>query len=395
MNFEFATAARVLFGRGSIRQLGPLARDFGCRALVVTGRNPHRADPAVALLRDSGVNSAIFSVDGEPALETVRAGTQLARKHGCDLVIGIGGGSAIDAGKAIAAMLANEGDLLDYVEIIGRGKALVQPSVPFIAIPTTAGTGAEVTRNAVLSSPEHRLKVSLRSPLMFPRAAIVDPELTLDLPPGATASTGLDALTQLIEAFVCLRSNPLTDALCADGISRVVRSLRIAFSNGRDADAREDMALAALFSGMALTNAGLGAVHGIAGPLGGMFDAPHGAICAALLPQVMEANVRALRELQPGSEPLRRYEVLGRLLTDKRHPAARSAALPPNDSADDAVAWVRQLVADLNIPKLGRYGDISGHARELADKSSRSSSMKANPIALTPDELSMILKLSL
>jgi alcohol dehydrogenase class IV len=160
--------------------------------------------------------------------------------------------------------------------------------------------------------------------------------------------------------------------------------LRIAFSNGRDADAREDMALAALFSGMALTNAGLGAVHGIAGPLGGMFDAPHGAICAALLPQVMEANVRALRELQPGSEPLRRYEVLGRLLTDK-----------PNASAEDAVAWVRQLVADLNIPKLGRYGDISGHARELADKSSRSSSMKANPIALTPDELSMILKLSL
>ncbi|HZL41932.1 MAG TPA: iron-containing alcohol dehydrogenase [Verrucomicrobiae bacterium] len=383
MNFEFATAARILFGRGSLRQLGPIARGLGCRALVVTGRSPRRADPAVALLRESGVNSTIFSVDGEPALETVRAGTQLARNHRCDVVTGIGGGSAIDASKAIAAMLANEGDVLDYVEIIGRGKALVHPSVPFIAIPTTAGTGAEVTRNAVLSSPEHRLKVSLRSPLMFPRVAIVDPELTLDLPPGATASTGLDALTQLIEAFVCLRSNPLTDALCADGISRVVRSLRIAFSNGRGADAREDMALAGLFSGMALTNAGLGAVHGIAGPLGGMFDAPHGAICAALLPQVMEANVRALRERQPGSEPLRRYEVLGRLLTDK-----------PNASADDAVAWVRQLVADLNIPKLGRYGDISDHARELVDKSARSSSMKANPIALTPDELSKILELS-
>ena len=208
----------------------------------------------------------------------------------CDTVIGFGGGAALDAAKAIAILMTNPGDVTDYLEIIGRGKTLTEPPVPCIAIPTTAGTGSEVTRNSVIASREERVKVSLRSPLMLPKVVVVDPELTYDLPPAITASTGVDALTQLIEPFVCSRANPLTDGLCQEGIERVARSLRRAFeSAGRgeapaDAAAREDMAVASLFGGLALANAGLGAVHGLAAPLGGMIGAPHGAVCAALLP---------------------------------------------------------------------------------------------------------------
>jgi alcohol dehydrogenase class IV len=234
----------------------------------VTGRETKRAEPLVKILQAAGVNAATFSVSGEPELSTVERGTAVAKKEGCELVIGFGGGSALDAAKAIAAMLANGGELLDYVEIIGRGHALTKPSVPFIAIPTTAGTGAEVTRNAVLASPEQKVKVSLRSPLMLAKVALVDPELTYDLPPALTASTGLDALTQLIEPFVCLRANPMTDGLCVEGLQRAARSLRVAFNDGRNKPAREDMAVAGLFGGLALANAGLGAVHGFAGPLG-------------------------------------------------------------------------------------------------------------------------------
>jgi alcohol dehydrogenase class IV len=222
---------------------------------------------------------------------------------------------------------------------------LVEPSAPFIAIPTTAGTGSEVTRNAVLASPEHRQKVSLRAPSMLPGVAIVDPELTWGVPPDMTASTGLDALTQVIEPYVCGRANPMTDALCVEGMRRAARSLRTAFEDGRQAAAREDMAVASLFGGMALANAGLGAVHGFAGAIGGMFHAPHGAICAALLPHVMEANLRALRQREPRHDALGRYEEVARLVTGK--PAAR---------AEDGVEWVRQLVGDLRIPPLGSFG---------------------------------------
>ena len=217
----------------------------------------------------------------------VRQGVELARREQCDLVIAFGGGSAIDAGKAIAALLANGGELTDYLEVIGKGQPLRHPSVPFIAVPTTAGTGSEVTRNAVLASAEHQVKVSMRSPLMLPRLAVVDPELTLELPPAVTASTGLDALTQLIEPYVSIRANPLTDGFCLEGLRRVSRSLRRAYHAGRDITAREDMSLASLLGGLALANAGLGVVHGFAAPVGGMFHAPHGAICAALLPHGM------------------------------------------------------------------------------------------------------------
>ncbi|MGO8930863.1 MAG: iron-containing alcohol dehydrogenase [Limisphaerales bacterium] len=384
MRFEFATAGRIIFGPGVLREVGPLARGLAPRALVVTGANPRRAEQLLSLLREHDVAAIAFPVPGEPEIETVQQGVALAKNENCGLVISLGGGSALDAGKAIAAMLANTGELLDYLEVIGRGKALAEPSLPFIAIPTTAGTGSEVTRNAVLASPTHRVKVSLRSPFMLPRVAMVDPELTYDLPPAITASTGLDALTQLIEPYVCSRANPMTDAVCVEGIRRAARSLRAAFADGCNGAARADMALASLFGGLALANAGLGAVHGLAGPIGGQFPAPHGAVCAALLPHVMEANVRALRQRQPSAETLRRYEDVARLVT-----SSASA------TAEAGVEWVRKLVADLRIPGLDHYGLKREHTAGLVEKASQASSMKANPIALTPDELAGVLERAL
>jgi alcohol dehydrogenase class IV len=384
MKFEFATATRIVFGAGTVNDAGAVARDLGRRALVVTGRDTRRAERMLISLQSAGVSAVPFPVAGEPELATVERGVKLARSERCELVIGFGGGSAIDAGKAIAAMLNNGGELLDYVEIIGRGQPLVKPSAPFIAIPTTAGTGAEVTRNAVLASPEHKLKVSLRSPLMLAKVAVVDPELTCDLPPALTANTGLDALTQLIEPFVCNRANPMTDGLCVEGLRRVARSLRVAFSKGRDMDAREDMAVASLFGGLALSNAGLGAVHGFAGPIGGSFSAPHGAICAALLPQVMAMNLRALRQRDPHGTALYRYEEAAWWLTGDS-----------KAKADDGVKWVRALITDLKVPRLGSFGIQQTHIADLAVKAAKAGSMKANPIVLTPEELTETLEQAL
>jgi len=384
MKCEFATAGRIVFGAGSVREAGPLAREFGSRALVVSGRDRGRAQALLSGLQEHQVLSVQFAVTGEPEVKTVEAATALARQERCELVVSCGGGSVIDAGKAIAAMLNNEGSLFDYLEVIGRGRALTRPAAPFIAIPTTAGTGSEVTRNAVLASPEHRVKVSLRSPLMLPRVALVDPQLTYGLPPAVTAATGLDALTQLIEPYLCSRANPITDPLCLDGIRRVARSLRAACRNGQNAAAREDMSVASLFGGLALANAGLGAVHGFAGPLGGMFPAPHGALCAALLPHVLETNLRALRHRQPQGDALRRFQTIAQLLTGQ-----------PDAVAEEAVDWVRRLIEELKIPSLKTYGVRSEHINEVADKAAKASSMKSNPILLTREELGGILEAAL
>jgi len=265
--------------------------------------------------------------------------------------------------------------------VIGRAQPLIQSPIPFIAIPTTAGAGAEVTRNAVLVSPEHRVKVSLRSPSMLARVALVDPEITYDLPPDLTASTGLDALTQLIEPYVSSRANPMVDAICIAGIRRVARSLRRVFENGADKSAREDMALAGLFGGLALANAGLGAVHGFAASIGGMFPAPHGAVCAALLPHVMQTNLSALHKRDPRHHAVRRYDEVGGMLTGSEQ-----------ESAAESIAWTEHLVEHLRIPGLRHYGIKESDFPELIEKALRSSSMKANPIPLEVEELREILK---
>lgn len=383
MRFEFATAARIVFGAGSIASLPGIVREFGERALIVSGRSAERCAPAAEAMAAAGIEVSLFGIEGEPTVDAVRWGAQAARVS-AEVVIGFGGGSAIDGGKAIAALAANGGDVLDYLEVVGQGKPLEQAPLPFIAVPTTAGTGSEVTRNAVLGSPEHGVKASLRSPRMLAKAAIVDPDLTMDLPPAITASTGLDALTQLIEPYVSARANAMVDLFCLEGMRRVAGSLRRAFREGGDREAREAMSFASLLGGLSLANAGLGVVHGFAAPVGGMFEAPHGAVCAALLPQGMEMNVRALSERSPDAAALRRYREIARVLTGN---AGANAA--------DGVTWVRGLCAELGIPRLGAYGITAAHVPDLVEKAAQASSMKANPIVLTSGELTEVLERSL
>ena len=378
--FEFATATRIIFGDGAIRQVAPAAKQWGRRVLVVTGHSTERVQPLRKELEAAGVRSFDFAVEGEPTVDLIARGLEQARREQCDVVVALGGGSVIDAGKAIAGLLTNPGEVLDYLEVVGRGNVLQNPAAPFITVPTTAGTGSEVTRNAVLGVPARHVKVSLRSPFLLPRLAVVDPELTLDLPPAITARTGLDALTQLIEAYVSIRSNPMTDGFCVQGIPLAARSLRRAFHQGLDREARRDMSLAALFSGLALANAGLGVVHGFAAPLGGRFPAPHGAICAAILPFAMEMNLRALRARAPQSDALRRYEEVARMLSGRG-----------DATAEDGIAWTREICHELEIPPLKAYGIGEQDVPVLIAEAAKASSMKGNPLALTPEELSEVL----
>jgi alcohol dehydrogenase class IV len=385
MHFEFATATRIIFGAGCLRETGELASELGAtRALVVTGHNTNRAAPLYALLEERHIEHAVFPVSGEPTTETARLGTQKARAEECDLIIGFGGGSALDTGKAIAALLTNGGEPLDYLEVIGKGKPITTPSAPYIAIPTTAGTGTEVTRNAVLKSTEHQVKVSLRSPLLLPRVAVIDPELTYSLPPEITATTGLDAFTQVLEPFVSNKANPLTDAICREGLQRAARSLQRAYEDSENVEAREDMAIVSLFGGLALANAKLGAAHGFAGPAGGMFPAPHGTICARVLPYVIETNVHALQCREPENMALQRYDEIAGILTGN-----------PNAVAADGVAWVQELCETLNIPPLSQFGMSADDIPVLVQKAGKSSSMKGNPILLSAEELQSILERAL
>ncbi|MBN1813721.1 MAG: iron-containing alcohol dehydrogenase [Anaerolineae bacterium] len=384
MRFEFTTATRIIFGAGTLKEVGAIAAEMGSRALVVTGSSPERARPLLDDLVAQGIETTPFAVPGEPTIHLVSEGTREARETNCDLVIGIGGGSVIDASKAIAALLTNGGEPLDYLEVIGQGQPLTKPPAPTIAIPTTAGTGSEVTKNAVLASPEHRVKVSLRSNLTLPRLAVVDPELTHSVPPAITASTGLDALTQVIEPYVSNKANPLTDAICREGIRRGSRSLRRAYEKGSDAAAREDMAITSLFGGLALANAKLGAVHGFAGPLGGMFHAPHGAVCGRLLPHVMAVNVHALQERGWGGDALRRYDEVAQLLIGT-----------PKATAHDGVSWMQALGATLGVPPLSAHGVAEEDFALIIEKAAKSSSMKGNPIELTAEEMEEILRRAL
>ncbi len=384
MRFEFATATRILFGAGTVREVAPQAAALGRRALVVTGVSAERPAPVLHALKELGVQADTLAVEHEPDVEGVLAAVKQARAQQIEVVIGMGGGSALDTGKAIAALLTNQGNPFDYLEVVGRGQPLANPSAPYIAVPTTAGTGSEVTRNAVLGVPQKRVKVSLRSPLMLPRLAVVDPELTYSLPPAQTASTGLDAFTQVLEPYVSNSANPLTDGICREGMMRAARSLRRAYENGKDAAAREDMSLVSLFGGLALANARLGAVHGFAGPLGGWLSAPHGAICARLLPFVIRVNIRALEARAPRSPSLARYGEIARLLTGR-------ADAQPCDAAD----WVQALCNDLSIPSLSQLGLSRADLEPVAAQAAQSSSMKGNPITLTSEEQLEILEQAL
>lgn len=379
MNFEFTSPTRILFGEGRLRETGELAASMGSRVLMLEGGSG-RAAPVLELLRARGMGATSMRVSEEPTTGLVECGVERARAERCDVVVALGGGSVIDAGKAIAALLTNSHPLREYLEVVGGGRPLTNRSAPFIAIPTTAGTGAEVTRNAVLMVEDARVKVSLRSPLMLPAVALIDPELTYTLPPAITAGTGLDALTQCIEPFVTPLANPLTDAVAREGMRRVALGLRRAFRDGGDVDARRHMAVASLCGGLALANAKLGAVHGFAAPLGGMFPIPHGVACARLLPVVVEINVRALRARARSDSALARYDEVAQLLTGNA-----------NARAEDGVAWLAELVEEIAIPRLGAYGVAHADIPRIAEQARRASSMQGNAIALTDDELAEVL----
>lgn len=379
-SFEFATANRIIFGAGKLSGLGDQLKGSVKRLLWVRGRSSDAIPRVREILFAQGIQFNEFEVHGEPTVDVVREGVTFA--EGCDAVIGVGGGSVMDAGKAIAALATNRNDVFDYLEVVGKGQALIERPLTYIAIPTTAGTGAEVTRNGVLDVPEHGVKVSLRSPMMLPSLAIVDPELTYSMPREITAASGLDALTQLIEPFVSVKANPMTDAICREGMAHAAKSLQRAFHNGTDKEAREGMALASLFGGLALANAALGAVHGFAGPLGGMLHAPHGAICAKLLPLVMEANIKAMQvENHAG---LARYEEAARILT------GNSSA-----TVNDGLKWVTDVVREMNVPSLSAHGMTATHIPEAVQKTLNASSYKGNPIALKEQTLSEILQKAL
>ncbi len=375
--FEFATAGRIVAGAGRAGDLPGVLAGLGSRVLVCTGANPGRH---AGLLAGLGMPAAVCPVAGEPTVELARDATAAAREHRADVVAAIGGGSVIDAGKAVAMLLGNGGDPLDYLEIVGSERAISRPCLPCVAVPTTAGTGSEVTANAVLASAAHGVKASLRSPLMIPRVALVDPLLAISCPPAVTAASGLDALTQCLEPFVCLQANPVTDGLAREGLRRAAAGLRRAYADGTDAGARADMAVCSLLGGMALANAKLGAVHGLAGVIGGTAAVPHGVACAALLAPVVEANVRVLRSGQPGHPALARYTEAARLLT--ANPAA---------AIEDGVAWVRETVTMLAVPGLGAFGVRAEQAGDIAAKAMRSSSMRGNPVPLSADELREVL----
>jgi alcohol dehydrogenase class IV len=377
--FEFATAARIVFGEGEFQRAGDLAAELGKRAIILTGYSGKFNRQLESSLSGRGIEFTALAVRSEPNIESIRVAVEHARQAQSDFVIGLGGGSTIDTAKAIAAMLTNPGELSDYLEVIGQGRQLSRPAAPILAIPTTAGTGSEVTRNAVIGSPEKRVKASLRSASMLPKIALVDPELTYSLPAGLTFSTGLDALTQLIEPYVSSFANPLTDSLCMDGIRRAGRAIPALLLDLNDRMARKEMSIASLFGGLALANAKLGAVHGFAGTIGGMFPAPHGAVCARLLAPVMAANLQAL-EARGSSADLQRYQQIAAILSGN-----------PQADLRDGVVWIQTLVDRLSIPPLRVYGLTPADLPEVIEKSERSSSMRGNPIQLTRFELNEIL----
>jgi len=380
MPFDFATADRIVFGRGTLQQLATLAPGFGRNAFVVTGQGGAGPQRLFDILEAAGLRQTGFEVAGEPGVALARQAVAAARQAGCDFVIGFGGGSVLDTAKAVGAMLTNPGDLMDYLEVVGQNQPLTQPAAPVVAIPTTAGTGTEVTRNAVLAVPEKRVKVSLRSAYLLPALALVDPDLTVSVPPAVTASTGMDALTQVIEPFVSVKANPFTDLFCREGMACMARSLRAAFRDGANLEARQDMSWGSLLGGLSLANAGLGAVHGFAGPIGGMFDAPHGAVCARLLPFVTEMNLTRLGEAGGPVETLDRYRQIAVLLTGD-----------PGAETEDGAAWLHELITDLDIPPLRAYVIQDADFEDIAEKSQRASSMKGNPVALERSHLLEIL----
>lgn len=375
MSFIFSTSKRILFGVDALSKLVDLYNFTKKNVLLVTGNNINRSVFITKTLQEQCCNLAIQQITREPRIEDITSILKKFNGKKFDYVLGYGGGSVIDVAKVISVMLKNDGNIIDYLEIIGRGKILVNPGIPCIAIPTTSGTGSESTKNAVLKSASHAIKVSLRHEFLLPDCAIVDPKTTISCPPKTTAYSGLDALTQLIESYVSLNATPITDILCLSGIELAAKSLKTCYLDGQNLQARSDMALASLYGGVALANSRLGAVHGIAGPLGGMVEAPHGLLCAIFLPSIFKANITSLIQKKKHSS-IQKFSRIAAILTKN-----------PKASIQDGVTWLEKLIQDLHIPPLKELGFTKKDLTTLIEKSKRSSSMKGNPVKLTDIEL--------
>jgi len=380
MNFSLLTPAKIIFGEDSILQVAPILKQWDQNVLFVAGLNHPFFSQVCDSLNQAKITHFVQQVSGEPTLNSIRKLVYFAKENQCEVVLALGGGSVLDSGKAVSALLTNDGDVLDYLEVVGAGKALQNPAAKMIAVPTTAGTGSEVTKNAVILVEDKQVKVSLRSEGMIPTVALIDPSLTVSLPAKITASTGMDALTQVIEPFVSIKANPMTDLFCESGIKSVSKALLTAYKDGTDLSARNGMAWASLMGGLALANAGLGAVHGFAAVIGGMFDAPHGDICARLLPVVFEVNARELEKSSGNHEILTRFQQVSEWLTGDQNATILSG-----------VNFLKQLAEDLKIPALSNFGMNRQHVEEVVEKAKKASSMKGNPIQLSDEALKEIL----
>lgn len=375
--FGFATATEIIFGRGQVDIVPPRIAAFGQHVLLVHGSTASRSDGFRKALIAAGCEVSGFAAQAEPDMAMIESGVAHARACGAQVIVAFGGGAVIDAGKAIAALVPATRPMLDHLEVVGQGLPLDHPPLPFIAIPTTAGTGAEVTRNAVIGVPEHRRKVSLRDARMLPRIAVIDPALCDHSPRAVTLASGLDAITQVIEPYVCTKANPLTDALCRDAIPRGLAALR-RLMEAEDAQARDEMAWVSLCGGLALANSGLGAVHGLAGPLGGLTGAAHGAICGVLLPHVLIAN----RHLATDQRYLNRLDEVGAWI------AAEFGGADLNAAAQALARWSQEA----GLPALSEPG-VDAEAQQLAAQSAAtSSSMKANPAKLSENDLIAVMQ---
>jgi alcohol dehydrogenase class IV len=377
--FQFMTTAKVVFGEGALNSSLSIINQYGYSVLLVTGKKMDRAQPIIAYLNSQKMRYQHVSISGEPNITMIEETAVVGRRFKPDMVVAIGGGSAIDMGKALAAIIPNQGDVYDYVEVVGRSVPLKSKPLPFIAIPSTASTGSEVTNKAVLRSGQDKVKVSLRSPDILPDVAIVDPTLTYDTSATISSRGALETFTHLMESYVCGEPNPLTDMVCEEGLRRLSSAIVPGCKNN-DYNARADLSFSAMLGGMAISNAKLGAAHGLASSLGGKLEAPHSVITARLAPFVMEENIKAAQEMGR-NDILNRYRTIAKIITQ-------------NTNADylDGVAWVQMMLERLALPNLGEFGICKMSFSRVAQDALQSVSIKGNPLPLNEERLIFILK---